>query len=181
MGGGTTARNYCRTRIETTFIISTPKVFRADVASKSNSELMNVLEADGHLDRIAAVGCGDAARSESPAGRDRVDRIVRRTVAGRAAGRNKVVSEKVGRNDLCPCGSGKRFKKCCRNSGCFRRREPGSLLSGTENMARPIRVWWVFSRLLILRVGFWFVPVAVAHRLTWILRESRIGDRQSAE
>jgi uncharacterized protein YecA (UPF0149 family) len=22
-------------------------------------------------------------------------------------------SEKVGRNDLCPCGSGKKYKKCC--------------------------------------------------------------------
>lgn len=32
---------------------------------------------------------------------------------------NKELSEKLGRNDLCPCGSGKRFKKCCRNSGCF--------------------------------------------------------------
>src|SRR5437773_9366699 len=32
---------------------------------------------------------------------------------------NKELVEKVGRNDLCPCGSGKRFKKCCRNSGCF--------------------------------------------------------------
>jgi hypothetical protein len=21
--------------------------------------------------------------------------------------------EKVGRNDLCPCGSGKKYKKCC--------------------------------------------------------------------
>ena len=21
--------------------------------------------------------------------------------------------EKVGRNDMCPCGSGKKFKKCC--------------------------------------------------------------------
>jgi uncharacterized protein YecA (UPF0149 family) len=26
---------------------------------------------------------------------------------------------KFGRNDLCPCGSGKRFKKCCRNTGRF--------------------------------------------------------------
>jgi hypothetical protein len=32
---------------------------------------------------------------------------------------NKELTEKLGRNDLCPCGSGKRFKKCCRNSGCF--------------------------------------------------------------
>lgn len=23
---------------------------------------------------------------------------------------------KLGRNDLCPCGSGKKFKKCCGNS-----------------------------------------------------------------
>jgi uncharacterized protein YecA (UPF0149 family) len=32
---------------------------------------------------------------------------------------NKELVEKVGRNDLCPCGSGARFKKCCRNTGCF--------------------------------------------------------------
>jgi preprotein translocase subunit SecA len=25
----------------------------------------------------------------------------------------KAESEKVGRNDLCPCGSGKKYKKCC--------------------------------------------------------------------
>jgi uncharacterized protein YecA (UPF0149 family) len=32
---------------------------------------------------------------------------------------HKELSEKLGRNDLCPCGSGKRFKKCCLTSGCF--------------------------------------------------------------
>jgi hypothetical protein len=32
---------------------------------------------------------------------------------------DKELEEKVGRNDLCPCGSGRLFKKCCRNSGCF--------------------------------------------------------------
>lgn len=24
-------------------------------------------------------------------------------------------TEKIGRNDQCPCGSGKKFKKCCGN------------------------------------------------------------------
>jgi len=24
-----------------------------------------------------------------------------------------VKKQKVGRNDLCPCGSGKKYKKCC--------------------------------------------------------------------
>ena len=32
---------------------------------------------------------------------------------------DKVLEEKLGRNDLCPCGSGKRFKKCCLKKGCF--------------------------------------------------------------
>ncbi|MBX9653890.1 SEC-C domain-containing protein [bacterium] len=32
---------------------------------------------------------------------------------------NKLLTEKLGRNDLCPCGSGKRFKKCCLTRGLF--------------------------------------------------------------
>ena len=32
---------------------------------------------------------------------------------------DKELEEKVGRNDLCPCGSGKRLKKCCLGSGWF--------------------------------------------------------------
>ncbi|MBD9124484.1 MAG: SEC-C metal-binding domain-containing protein [Eisenbergiella sp.] len=26
---------------------------------------------------------------------------------------------KTGRNDLCPCGSGKKFKKCCLGKGLY--------------------------------------------------------------
>ena len=32
---------------------------------------------------------------------------------------DKELQEKLGRNDLCPCGSGRLFKRCCRNSGFF--------------------------------------------------------------
>jgi uncharacterized protein YecA (UPF0149 family) len=32
---------------------------------------------------------------------------------------DKLLEEKLGRNDPCPCGSGKRFKRCCLHSGCF--------------------------------------------------------------
>lgn len=32
---------------------------------------------------------------------------------------HKELSEKLGRKDLCPCGSGKRFRRCCLRSGCF--------------------------------------------------------------
>lgn len=47
----------------------------------------------------------------------------------------KELNEKLGRNDLCPCGSGKRFKKCCMKAGCFRWRESGPLLSENDDWA----------------------------------------------
>ena len=50
---------------------------------------------------------------------------------------DKELEEKVGRNDLCPCGSGKLFKKCCLESGCFRWRQQGPLLSGNDGMTCP--------------------------------------------
>ena len=37
---------------------------------------------------------------------------------------DKELIEKLGRNDPCPCNSGKRFKKCCLGTGCFRRSQP---------------------------------------------------------
>src|SRR5204863_4572502 len=53
---------------------------------------------------------------------------------------DKELVEKVGRNDLCPCGSGQRFKKCCLASGRFRRRQSPPLLSASEpRPARPAR------------------------------------------
>ena len=32
---------------------------------------------------------------------------------------DKLLEEKLGRNDLCPCGSRKRFKRCCLKKGRF--------------------------------------------------------------
>lgn len=32
---------------------------------------------------------------------------------------DKLLEEKLGRNDPCPCGSGERFKRCCLRNGRF--------------------------------------------------------------
>ncbi len=32
---------------------------------------------------------------------------------------NKLLEEKLGRDDLCPCGSGLRFRRCCLAKGRF--------------------------------------------------------------
>ncbi|MGO9688475.1 MAG: SEC-C metal-binding domain-containing protein [Syntrophobacteraceae bacterium] len=31
----------------------------------------------------------------------------------------KELSEKLGRKDLCPCGSGRKFQKCCLKTGRY--------------------------------------------------------------
>lgn len=45
---------------------------------------------------------------------------------------DKLLKEKLGRYDLCPCSSGKRFKKCCLKKGCFLWRNPAALLLETD-------------------------------------------------
>ena len=35
------------------------------------------------------------------------------SIGGPGEGAAAVAADKVGRNDPCPCGSGKKFKKCC--------------------------------------------------------------------
>jgi len=48
---------------------------------------------------------------------------------------DKELLEKLGRNDLCPCGSGRKFKKCCLRHRRIRRSTQRSLFSGIENTA----------------------------------------------
>jgi len=49
---------------------------------------------------------------------------------------DKLLEEKLGRNDLCPCGSGKRFKRCCLASGSFRCNPSQPLLLETSDRNR---------------------------------------------
>jgi hypothetical protein len=42
------------------------------------------------------------------------------------------LTEKLGRNDLCPCGSGRRFQTLLHGIGTLRRRQPRVLLSGSD-------------------------------------------------
>jgi len=61
----------------------------------------------------------EAMESRLPIGRmnniqKEAEKINASTSAG-SLGSRASKSEKVGRNDKCPCGSGKKFKKCCMN------------------------------------------------------------------
>ena len=47
----------------------------------------------------------------------------------------KELIERLGRNDLCPCGSGRRFQAVLHDEGGVRWVESGTLLSGSEGAA----------------------------------------------
>ncbi|MBE7035941.1 MAG: preprotein translocase subunit SecA [Ruminococcaceae bacterium] len=52
-------------------------------------------------------------RLEAPPERKQVAEPVQAGLAGDTEKKPAKKEEKVGRNDLCPCGSGKKYKKCC--------------------------------------------------------------------
>ncbi|MBQ6892711.1 MAG: SEC-C domain-containing protein [Clostridia bacterium] len=59
---------------------------------------------------------GAVPRSEAPIVRKQVAKPLIEGFAGGKMPQKKVPvrkTEKVGRNDPCPCGSGKKYKKCC--------------------------------------------------------------------
>ena len=44
------------------------------------------------------------------------------------------LSNKMGRNDLCPCGSGKKYKKCCMHNDNNKQKNCGQSLLGEEGV-----------------------------------------------
>jgi preprotein translocase subunit SecA len=62
--------------------------------------------------RRAATSMDDMER-EFMRKKERELQAARMAGAGDAAVQQRRVGDKVGRNDPCPCGSGKKYKKCC--------------------------------------------------------------------
>jgi len=45
-----------------------------------------------------------------------------------SAGANPAKKEEIGRNDACPCGSGKKYKRCCLDVDEKKRRKQMGLM-----------------------------------------------------
>jgi preprotein translocase subunit SecA len=61
---------------------------------------------------VSAIGSGSATNATNPDGGGASD-VVSEAVEAVAKAKPVRVGPKVGRNDPCPCGSGKKFKQCC--------------------------------------------------------------------
>ncbi len=70
-------------------------------------------EATGLRPRIAAVGGGRAAAAGGQGSTRQGPGQAGDSRAGRAPKPEPVTVDKIGRNEPCPCGSGKKYKKCC--------------------------------------------------------------------
>lgn len=68
------------------------------------------------VEKLFRVQVATEAQQREPRAQ-RLGSLIRRPIQGRAnenqAGPVRRSSQKVGRNDPCPCGSGKKYKKCC--------------------------------------------------------------------
>jgi len=68
-------------------------------------------EATGYQPRIAAVG-GGATPAQGQGQQGKSGRAAQ-PAQGKPVKPEPVSVDKVGRNEPCPCGSGKKYKKCC--------------------------------------------------------------------
>ena len=79
------------------------------------SDMFEEMSAEIREETVRTVLC--AVPRVQTAQRVRVATPLKEGLAGSESERKKTVvvrkAEKVGRNDLCPCGSGKKYKKCC--------------------------------------------------------------------
>jgi len=103
------------------------KLFEVQIHDQEEiAELEHEAEArhQAELDRAVARHPGDAVPE---AAESDLDQLRAQTAAVPAPQRPQVRQEpKVGRNDLCPCGSGQKFKKC-----------HGALLEEDDEVAEP--------------------------------------------
>jgi len=82
------------------------------------SNFLIFLETEGHLHN--GVHLGELAKKNTrpfleliPKKKTRIVKAAIKTTPKKKAAKKIAVEAKVGRNDPCPCGSGKKYKKCC--------------------------------------------------------------------
>jgi uncharacterized protein YecA (UPF0149 family) len=76
------------------------------------SELLIFLETEGHIKNGAELSTIAKENSSSFLKLSSKQKTIKQAKVSKTA--NKLIAEtKVGRNDPCPCGSGKKYKKCC--------------------------------------------------------------------
>lgn len=74
------------------------------------------LDADGWAPLLADDAAALAA-FETPGGGDVTHAVIRINAFWKALRQARKAAPKIGRNDPCPCGSGKKYKKCCSEAG----------------------------------------------------------------
>ncbi|MGE5607744.1 MAG: SEC-C metal-binding domain-containing protein, partial [Bacillota bacterium] len=93
----------------------TDLIFRARIVGQAQTRSAYNITSARH-DQIESYGAGDNARAASKLmGQDEQAQAAAAEGEAGAAVVKPIVREtpKVGRNDPCPCGSGKKYKKCC--------------------------------------------------------------------
>ncbi len=64
------------------------------------------------MDRETSENDADLRLLEAVCVQHEIDHLMGKTIYDRQVSTTVVVEKKVGRNEPCPCGSGKKYKKC---------------------------------------------------------------------
>ncbi len=67
----------------------------------------------GEVEFIASYNDGETVHNHHELGKFRKEDGCWLFVDGKMVGAKPIISNKIGRNEPCPCGSGSKYKKCC--------------------------------------------------------------------
>ncbi|MEI6217485.1 MAG: SEC-C metal-binding domain-containing protein, partial [bacterium] len=89
------------------------QIFRTSTSVDAFSRFLSALPQKLVHDEVSILGSHGLARQQQPSEEEGAVKENRRDEVIRALEPVRRDAPKVGRNDTCPCGSGKKFKKCC--------------------------------------------------------------------
>jgi preprotein translocase subunit SecA len=116
-------REINKDHVETFMLDFAPRKMRFATATAKNvpdimETFLTFLETDGHINN--GIELSATAKSKSRAflklmSREKITRkkTVKKATSQKKSPKKIAPEVKVGRNDPCPCGSGKKYKKCC--------------------------------------------------------------------
>jgi len=91
------------------------KIFRTSSQILAFERMLRQMPMQAVHDGVSVLGQGGASQAEAPTA-VRGGNEVMQAVLKAASAPIQRQTQKVGRNDTCPCGSGKKYKKCCGES-----------------------------------------------------------------
>ena len=95
------------------FLTEIVKIWNHNRVFRNGEEIMDTPIYEKHYKKVIEKIIEEASVPESERAANMLAQLEADVYEKKENARGRSISDKVGRNDPCPCGSGKKYKRCC--------------------------------------------------------------------